>query len=58
MSIEREIRRFAKRHQKEKQRTKCRKCGAKMIDKPGYGIICSECGWMQLPKLSEEDAYE
>lgn len=23
----------------------CRKCGARLVNKPEYGVICPECGW-------------
>ena len=54
MSVEREIRRFAerKKRKEEKKRTTCRRCGRKMIDKPGYGLVCVECGW--APGRAEE----
>ena len=54
MSIEREIRRFAKRKERkaEKKRTTCRRCKSKMIEKPGYGMVCMECGWR--PEREEE----
>ncbi len=56
MSIEREFRRFAnrKKRKEERKRTTCRYCKAKLIDKPGYGLVCPECGWGAV--RSEEDA--
>ena len=23
----------------------CRKCRARLVNKPEYGVICPECGW-------------
>ena len=28
-----------------KIRRKCRKCGAKLVNKPEYGAVCPDCGW-------------
>lgn len=50
MSIEREIRRFANRRKLGKVRTKCRRCGTKLVNKTGYGIICPECGYQEKEK--------
>ena len=50
MGIEREIRRFANRRKPGKVRTKCRRCGTKLVNKPGYGIICPECGYQEKEK--------
>lgn len=48
MSVEREFRRFAnrKRMKEEGKRTRCKKCKSKLLEKPGYGLVCAECGWM------------
>ena len=56
MSIEREIRRFAnrKKRKEERKRTTCRHCKGKMIEKPGYGLICPECGWERAIKERED----
>lgn len=27
------------------RRSTCPKCHAKLIEKPGYGTVCGECGW-------------
>lgn len=33
------------RYRKEpKKRTTCKRCGAKLTAKPGYGYVCAECG--------------
>lgn len=29
-------------------RRRCRKCGAKLVNKPEYGVICPECGWTHV----------
>lgn len=50
MSITREFRRFANRRKPGKQRTKCKRCGAKMVKKPNYGIVCPECGWEEVKR--------
>lgn len=52
MSIERQFRRFADR--KKRKRTVCKKCRSKLCDKPGYGIVCPECGW----ELKKEEMCE
>lgn len=28
-----------------KGRTTCPKCHSKLLEKPGYGLVCAECGW-------------
>lgn len=55
MSLEREFRRFAnrKKPKNEKKRTTCRYCKFKLIEKPGYGLVCPECGWGAIRKETE-----
>ena len=43
MSISRSIKR--KKMLAEGRRTTCPKCRAKLKEKPGYGLLCAECGW-------------
>ena len=35
---------------KDKPKRKCPKCHSKLIDKPGYGLVCPGCGYARLPK--------
>lgn len=54
MSIEREIRR---RHMVEAMkengmRTRCRKCGAKMLSKNALGWVCKKCGWESVKHMT------
>lgn len=43
-----------------KGRTTCPKCHAKLIEKPGYGMVCEECGWWkgraEMQRLEDEKA--
>lgn len=52
MSMQRKIKRAMEAQQRKEtmKRTTCRRCGAKMVEKPGYGQVCIECGWARLPK--------
>ena len=52
MSQQRKIKRAmeARQRKETRKRTTCRKCGARMIEKPGYGVVCGECGWMRPVK--------
>lgn len=47
MSFERELRRRALQANMiaNGMRSTCRKCKGKMLCKPGYGWICTACGW-------------
>lgn len=51
MSMQRKIKRAMEAQQRKEvgKRTTCRKCGARMIEKPGYGQVCIECGWARPP---------
>lgn len=40
---------------KPKIRRKCRKCGAKLVNKPEYGAVCPECGWYRISYTDNED---
>ena len=40
---------------KPKIRRKCRKCGAKIVNKPGYGAVCPECGWHRVSYTDKEE---
>ena len=48
MSLARKIKRSIAH--KKNGRTTCPKCHAKLVEKPGYGIVCAECGWWKKPK--------
>lgn len=47
MSMQRKIKRAIEAQQRKRtgKRTTCRKCGARLTEKMGYGMICEECGW-------------
>lgn len=47
MSMQRKIKRAMEAQQRKetRKRTTCRKCGARMVEKPGYCLVCIECGW-------------
>lgn len=51
MSMQRKIKRAMEAQQRKEagKRTTCRKCGARMVEKPGYGLVCMECGWAKPP---------
>ena len=51
MSLARKIKRSIAH--KKNGRTTCPKCHAKLVEKPGYGIVCAECGWWKKPKEGE-----
>lgn len=42
MSLSRSIKR--RKMLAQNGRTTCPKCHAKLIEKPGYGAVCAECG--------------
>lgn len=52
MSMQRKIKRAMEAQQRKetRKRTMCRKCGARLTEKTGYGLVCKECGWARLPK--------
>ena len=43
MSFARKLKR--KTQLSKNRRTTCPKCHEKLIEKPGYGLVCAECGW-------------
>lgn len=47
MSLERTMHRAYQRKRLKEQGvpTKCKKCRSEMFNKPGYGWVCTECGW-------------
>ena len=46
MSFARKCKRRSSRNNRQ-GRTTCPKCHTKLIEKPGYGLVCMECGWMK-----------
>ncbi len=52
MSLSRSIKR--RKMLREKGRTTCPKCRAKLIEKHGYGILCAECGWQKKEAAKDE----
>ena len=40
---------------KPKIRRKCRKCGAKLVNKPEYGAVCPECGWYRVSYTDKDE---
>ena len=52
MSLSRSIKR--RKMLRENKRTTCPKCHDKLIDKPGYGIVCAECGWWKKEAAKDE----
>lgn len=47
MSFARKCKRRSSRNNRQKRST-CPKCHAKLIEKPGYGLACQECGWWKI----------
>lgn len=47
MSFARKCKRLSARNSHQ-DRTTCPKCHAKLIEKPGYGLACQECGWTKF----------
>lgn len=54
MSLSRSIKR--RKMLRENGRTTCPKCHAKLIEKPGYGTVCAECGWWRKAAAKDENA--
>lgn len=52
VSISRSIKR--RKMLAEGKRTTCPKCHAKLVEKPGYGTVCAECGWLKKEKKANE----
>lgn len=52
MSMQRKIKRAmeAQQQKETRKRTRCRNCGSRLVEKPGYGWVCMDCGWEQKPK--------
>lgn len=50
-------RKCKRRHERNNRqgRSTCPKCHAKLIEKPGYGLACQECGWTKLSCMYRED---
>lgn len=48
MSLSRAFRRRKMQHKS------CPKCHKKMVNKPGYGLVCRECGYMKPQNNKEE----
>ena len=36
----------------------CRKCGARLVNKPEYGVVCPECGWMKKGAYTDKERRE
>lgn len=47
MSFARKCKRRNDRN-KRQSRITCPKYHAKLVEKTGYGLVCMECGWMNL----------
>lgn len=43
-------RKLKRKHEKKLGRTTCPKCHSKLLEKPGYGLVCAECGWWKKPE--------
>ena len=41
-----------------KIRRVCRKCGARLVNKPEYGAVCPECGWHRKSYVDRDDEAE
>ena len=54
MSFARKCKRRSDRDSRQ-GRTTCPKCHAKLIEKPGYGLACQECGWTKLSCMYRDD---
>lgn len=54
MSLSRSIKR--RKMLRENKRTTCPKCRAKLVEKPGYGIVCPDCGWWKKEAAKDENA--
>lgn len=54
MSLSRSIKR--RKMLREKKRTTCPKCHSKLVEKPGYGIVCPDCGWWKKEAAKDENA--
>lgn len=54
MSFQREVKRRNMRENLKMNgmRSRCRKCGTRMIVKPGYGYVCEECGWISATQIA------
>ena len=40
---------------KPRIRRVCRKCGAKLVNKPEYGVVCPDCGWYRKSYTDREE---
>ena len=39
-------------------RTKCRKCGTKLVNKAEQGSVCPKCGWMRRSFTKIDDVND
>lgn len=59
MSVNRTMRRQRAREAKKAKegRTTCPKCHNRhLVEKPGYGTVCPQCGWAKPEKEGDGDA--
>ena len=49
MSFARKLKRKHEKKERKADRTTCPKCHSKLLEKPGYGLVCAECGWWKKP---------
>lgn len=45
-------------HKRPHIRRTCRKCGAKLVNKPEYGVVCPECGWIKKNAYTDKEAQD
>ncbi len=47
-----------KLRKRAKLRRVCRKCGATLVNKPEYGVVCPECGWIRKGAYTDKERIE
>jgi len=47
-----------KLRKRAKLRRVCRKCGATLVNKPEYGVVCPDCGWMKKGAYTDKERRE
>ena len=45
-------------HKRPHLRRTCRKCGAKLVNKPEYGTVCPECGWTKKNAYTDKEVQD